>query len=70
MIDIVTALKALPELIKLLITLGRYFKETFGDNPGKYIVDAHEAFKGLRDAKTPQEKQAAARVISELIRRL
>jgi len=68
--NIITALKALPDLINLLVTLGRLLKETFGDNPGKYIVDAHEVFTGLRNAKTAEEKQAAARAISDLIKRL
>lgn len=67
---VILALKALPALIKLLVDLGRFLKETLGDNPGKYIVDVHEAFTGLRNAKTPEEKQAAARSISQLISRL
>jgi len=68
--EILAALKVLPELLKLLAGLGRYLKEQLGDNPGKFIVDAHETFQKLQAAKTPAEKQQAARAISDLIGRL
>lgn len=68
--SILAALQALPELLKLLNALGVYLKQTFGDNPGKFIAEAHEAFETLKNAKTPQEKQTAARAISDLIKRL
>jgi hypothetical protein len=68
--ELLIALKALPELIRLLIGIGTYLKEKLGDNPGKFIADSHEAFEGLRNAKTAQDKQNAARAISDLIRRL
>jgi hypothetical protein len=70
MTEILLALKALPELLRLLSSLGVYIKERFGDNPGKFIADSHAAFETLRNAKTPTEKQAAARAISDIIRRL
>lgn len=70
MTQILLALRALPELLKLLTALGTYLQERLGDNPSKFILDAHEAFEGLRSAKTPEQKQVAARAISELIRRL
>lgn len=70
MTEIILALKALPELLRLLSALGVYLKEKFGDNPGKFIADSHDAFEALRNAKTPTDKQNAARAISDLIRRL
>lgn len=70
MTEILLALKALPELLRLLSSLGVYLKEKFGDNPGKFIADSHEAFEALRNAKTPKDKQDAARAISDLIKRL
>jgi hypothetical protein len=64
------ALAALPELIKLLISVGKFLKEAFGDNPQKFLLDAHETFERLKNAKTPEEKQASARAIADLIKRL
>jgi hypothetical protein len=64
------ALAALPELIKLLISVGKFLKEAFGDNPQKFLLDAHETFERLKNAKTPEEKQASAKAIADLIKRL
>jgi hypothetical protein len=70
MSSILIALRALPELLKLLNALGVYLKEKLGDNPGKFIAETHETFTALKNAKTPEEKQTAARAISGLISRL
>lgn len=64
------ALAALPELIKLLVSMGKFLKEALGDNPQKFLVDAHNAFEGLKNAKTPEEKQVSAKAIADLIKRL
>jgi hypothetical protein len=70
MTSLFAALAALPELIKLLISVGKFLKEALGDNPQKFLVDAHVAFEKLKNAKTPEEKQASARDIADLIKRL
>lgn len=70
MTSLFAALAALPELIKLLISIGKFLKEALGDNPQKFLVDAHGAFEKLKNAKTPEEKQASARDIADLIKRL
>jgi hypothetical protein len=70
MTSLFAALAALPELIKLLISIGTFLKDALGDNPQKFIVDAHETFEKLKNAKTPEEKQASARAIADLIKRL
>jgi hypothetical protein len=70
MAAILAALQALPELLKALRTLGEFLKEQFGDNPAKFIADSHAAFLELKKAKTPDEKQVAARNIAELLKRL
>lgn len=64
------ALAALPELIKLLISVGKFLKEALGDNPQKFLVDAHDTFEKLKNAKTPEEKQASARAVADLVKRL
>lgn len=64
------ALAALPELIKLLISVGKFLKEALGDNPQKFLVDAHDTFEKLKNAKTPEQKQASARAIADLVKRL
>lgn len=67
---IIGVLTALPELLKLLNGLGKFLKDTFGDNPKKFIKDAGEAFEKLNKAETKPERYAAARDIQSLIRRL
>lgn len=70
MIEILAALRALPEILKLLNNIGKWLQERFGDNPEKFIVDAAQAFEALNNAQTPAEKRDAARAIGALIRRL
>lgn len=70
MAEILAALKALPQILSMLMALGKYLKETFGDNPEKFIADAHQAFVELRNAKTSEDKRNAARAIAQLISRL
>jgi len=70
MVELIAALKALPQIIGILVTIGKYLKENFGDSPEKFLLDAHDAFQGLKNAKTAEEKLAAAHSIRKLIERL
>lgn len=70
MSTLLIALRALPEILKLLMMLGEYLKEKLGDNPAKFIADSHKVFEDLKNAKTPEAKQAAARALSDLLKRL
>jgi hypothetical protein len=63
-------LKALPAIVKLITELSGWLKDTFGDDPAKFLLDSAEVFERARNAKTPQEKQAAAGDIARLVRRL
>ena len=63
-------LAALPELLKLGMALGKFLKDTFGDNPKKFIKDAGEAFDKLNKAETQGQRYDAARDIQSLIKRL
>jgi hypothetical protein len=63
-------LKTLPAIVKLITELSGWLKDTFGDNPAKFLMDSAEVFERARNAKTPQEKQSAAGDIARLIRRL
>ncbi len=63
-------LKALPAIVKLITELSGWMRATFGDDPAKFILDSAEVFERARNAKTPQEKQAAAGDIARLVRRL
>lgn len=63
-------LKALPAIVKLISELSGWLKDTFGDDPAKFLLDSAEVFERARNAKTPQEKQAAAGDIARLVRRL
>jgi hypothetical protein len=67
---LLTILKSLPAIIALLTELSAWLKDTFGDEPEKFLVDSSEAFKKAREAKTMQEKRDAAVKISQLLRRL
>lgn len=67
---LLTLIKALPALVRLIEELAAWMKTQFGDDPAKFIMDSSEAFKRAREAKTPHEKAAAAGDIGRLIRRL
>jgi len=65
-----TLLKSLPAIVKLVTELAEWMKTTFGDDPAKFLMDSSEIFERARNAKTPEQKQAAAGDIARLIRRL
>lgn len=67
---ILGVLAALPELLKLMNGLGKFLKDTLGDNPKKFIKDAGDAFEKLNKAETKPQRIAAARDIQSLIKRL
>jgi hypothetical protein len=69
-VGLLELLKALPAIVKLITELSGWMKTTFGDDPAKFILDSAEVFERARNAKTPQEKQAAAGDIARLVRRL
>lgn len=67
---ILTIIQALPGLVTFIKELASFLKEQFGEDPGKFLMESADAFKMAREAKTPNEKMEAARVISAIIRRL
>lgn len=69
-VGLLEVLKALPAIVKLITELSGWLKSTFGDDPAKFLMDSAEVFERARNAKTPQEKQAAAGDIARLVRRL
>jgi hypothetical protein len=69
-VGLLELLKALPAIVKLITELSGWMRATFGDDPAKFILDSAEVFERARNAKTPQEKQAAAGDIARLVRRL
>jgi hypothetical protein len=70
MAEFFAVIRSLPVIIEAIKSLGKFLREKFGDNPEKAILDASTAFSLLNSAKTPEEKQKAARSIADLIRRL
>jgi len=70
LLGIFQILKALPAIVKLISELSGWLKATFGDDPAKFILDSAEVFERAKNAKTPEQKQAAAGDIARLIRRL
>lgn len=63
-------LAALPEIIKLGREVFVFFKKLVGDSPEKFIKDLNEAFSGLNNAETSEQRQAAAAALQKLIKRL
>lgn len=63
----VAAIKALPELLKLLNRLGDFLKDIDLQGDLKNIEEAHDAYI---KAKTPEERFAAMSRISKLGKRL
>lgn len=63
-------LKALPELLAFIVSLLKLVKTAMGQDPEQFVADAHKASEQLKKAKTPEEKQDAARAIGKLIGRL
>lgn len=61
---------ALPELVKLASEIFTFLKDTFGDNPQKFLKDAGTAFENLNNAQTPEDRTNAAFQIHDLIKRL
>ncbi len=68
--DLLQALVALPSILVFVAQLVRWLKEQFGDNWASFVVDSGAAFKKLNEAKTPEQKQDAAKTIQDLIHRL
>lgn len=64
------ALSSIVELVGMLKSLVVWIKDTFGDNPQKFIKDAGEAFAKLHGATTTEEKQNAARDLQDIFGRI
>ena len=56
--------------MRLVSELAAWLKANFGDNPAKAIEEHAEAIKQIKEAKTHDEKAAAASRLSSLIRKL
>lgn len=68
--DILAVIKAIPVIVGLVKEIFHWFKMHVGDgDPIKFIADVGEGFQKLNQAKSPKEKQDAARAIQDLIRR-
>lgn len=65
-----TILKAIPNLLALIVELIKAIKTAMRLNPEQFVEDSHEAIDQLKKAKTVEEKQDAARALSKLIGRL
>lgn len=70
LVSVFELFKTLPAIVKLLTELVGWLKATFGDDPAKFLLDSSEVFERAKNAKTPEQKQAAAADIAKLIRRL
>lgn len=70
MSEILTLIKCLPVLLGLLQELGKFLKLHCGDNPEKFLTDAHEVFSVLNGAKSSEEKIDAARKLQGLLTKL
>lgn len=70
MSQILAALAAIPKLIELAGQILEFIKRITGQDPQGFIKKSAEVFSKLNQAKTPQEKEDAARGIQNLIRSL
>lgn len=59
-----------PALVQFIAELAKWLEAVFGQDPVKAIQEQTEAVRKLREAKTPNEKMAAAHSLSSLLRRL
>lgn len=67
---LLTLIKTLPALMKVIQELSGWMRDTFGEKPEEYLLGVAESFKQVREAKTPDEKREAAAKIATLIRRM
>lgn len=70
MTGIIAAIAAIPEILKLIKELAIYMQKTYGDDWHSFIVDSSLAFKKVNEAKTEEEKIAAAKELQSIIHRL
>lgn len=63
-------LKAIPNLLALIVELIKAIKTAMRLNPEQFVSDSHDAIEQLKKAKTSKERQDAASAISKLISRL
>ena len=66
---ILAFLMALPQILQSVNEIIKFLKSTFGDDWHKYLADAGAVFKQLNQAKTEDEKFAAAEALSKLASR-
>lgn len=70
LLAIVTVIKTLPALINFTKEMAHWMRDTFGEDPAKFLMDASDTFKAAREAKTSDDKKRAASDIATLIKRL
>lgn len=70
MSEILALIKCIPMLVSILQEAGKFIKQTFGDNPEKFLTDAHQAFKLLNEAKSSDDRIEAAKKLQGLLKRL
>lgn len=64
---ILGALTALPDLINLLREVMTWLNAASGNDPKGYVVKLGEAMKELNSAESDEDRQKAARAISDAI---
>lgn len=67
---IVGFFSALPDMIKLVQQLMTWVEHVSGNDTQGFIQKVTLAFQQLNEAKTPLEKQDAAKSIADLVRKL
>lgn len=63
-------IETVPTLIRYITELVGWLKLTFGEDPQKVMQEQIEAIQKLKEAKTPDEKLAAASKLSRIIHKL
>lgn len=68
--DFLAFIAMVPKLVALFYEIFTWIKTITTDDPGAFISECHAVFTGVKAAKTPEEKIAAAGKIQDLIRKL
>jgi hypothetical protein len=70
MAKILEALRSIPKILPFLMEIVNWLKTTFGENWEKVLADTTATFKSLNEAKTSEERKAAAQAIQKIFKRL
>jgi hypothetical protein len=67
---VISLILALPQLVKAILEINKFYKDVTGQTPRAAVKKTSEVFKKLNDAKTHEERQAVAKDIQDLIAKL